>query len=648
MDNFLKKAESWVAASLLVSYLPFITEVPVWITLSSALLIILQLLLSHWNKKLPRGSLVLMLLFYIYGIYLQYGVFSGQDAATVLLISMLALKFMESNRQRDLTIVVFVTFILTLARFLYSQSILVGAYMIFLVWFNGMTLIAINSKGSMPEYSFRAKLSFQILLQSIPIMLVLFILFPRISSPLWGTPENSSQAFTGVNDSMTPGEFVNLSQSAAVAFRVKFDGRIPPQNLLYWRGPVLWYFDGKTWVHGQRSFVPGIYLDSKSEAVNYTVTMQPSGRDYLFVLDMPASIVPGSQPNEEFQLINNDKLLTLKQYKASSYLNYRINTKMDKDSWQFEYGLQLPPGFNPKTIAYGKQLRKEYNNNQAIIRAVLENFNQNNFYYTLKPLPLGRNYADDFLFKTKRGFCEHYASSFVLIMRAAGIPARIVTGYQGGEINKLGEEYLIVRQSDAHAWAEVWLKNQGWVRIDPTAAVSPERIEQGIDAALPSSEPLSIFSRKQWDLLKNIQLMWDSVNNQWNNWILDYNDKSQQKLLQSLGLKWNWQDMIIAIMVLSSLLFAGVFIYLIWQSRQKVVDPALILYQQFIQKCKAKGLNYQSDEGPEDFDHRASQYFPQQSQLIHSISNLYKTIRYGEQYTAENLKQLKKLIKQFK
>lgn len=638
----------WVAASLTLAFIPFFSELPIWILLSMVVLIATQLKLKSDYKHWYKGLLPILVVAYTYGIYLQAGKVVGQDEAAILLVTMLTLKFLESKNVRDLSLVIFITFILTLAKYLYSQSLLTGAFMLFLVWFNGVALISINSNRYGANLKYKAKLSLQILVQSIPVMLILFVLFPRISGPLWGIPNSDDSAVTGISESMSPGKFSNLTKSAEVAFRVKFESEIPPTNKRYWRGPVLWQYDGRTWTHGRRSYTQQATVNAITAPINYTVTLQPTGQDFLFTLDMPTKIVKDALVNQEFQIISKEKINAVTQYKASSALDYTINTNLPFDHWQFEYGTDLPEGFNPKTIAYGESLREKYDSDQLIINAALKNFSNDDFYYTLNAPKLGRHFADDFLFKSKRGFCEHYASTFVITMRAAGIPARVVTGYLGGEINNSTDEpYMIIRQSDAHAWAEVWLQGKGWVRVDPTGAVAPERIEEGIDAALPAGEGLSIFSRKDFGLLKRVQLMWDAANNNWDYWVLGYGPENQKKLLDNFGLKWSWQDMILAIMAFTFASIAIVFLFLMVQTRQTTPDPALRLYKTFLKKCRKKGVTIKNNEGPNDFAQRASEILNEQAQLIQTICNAYRDIRYANRYNKDNLKNLKQLIKAF-
>ena len=638
----------WVAGSLIITFMPFINELPIWIMLSMMALVAVNIYLKKRYIQWPKGSLIAFVITYCVGIYYQYGAVADLDVATVLLITMLTLKFLESNNTRELSIVILLTFVLTLAKFLYAQSLLIATYMIFLVWFNSVVLISLNAQKNSPTLVYKLKLSMQILLQAIPVMLILFVLFPRLSAPLWGTPKSSQDAKIGLGDTMSPGQYTNLTKSSEVAFRVKFDGAAPPQNKLYWRGPVLWNYDGVTWTHGERSFTKKRRILTDNQSISYTVTMQPSSRDFIFALDMPAETIRDARINQEHQLIYKEKITTLKQYSTKSYLNYKIDSQLPLDHWQFSFGLNLPEGYNPKTIAYGQSLRDQYKTDQQVVNAALRNYNNNNFYYTLNSPRLGRNFADDFLFKSKRGFCEHYSSTFVITMRAAGIPARVVTGYLGGEMNNRGaNQYMIVRQSDAHAWAEVWLEDQGWVRVDPTGAVAPDRVEKGIDAALADDEGLSFFSRKQSSALKSMQMMWDSINNQWDYWVLGYGPENQKKLLENLGLKWSSQDMIIAIMILSGTIIMLVFLFLMYQTRSRITDPALKLYTVFLKKCTKKGVELKANEGASDFAIRISQQLSDEAEQVVEICQTYQKIRYGKQYTEDNLKYLKKIIKNF-
>ncbi len=321
------------------------------------------------------------------------------------------------------------------------------------------------------------------LLKAVPLTAVLFVLFPRISGPLWGTPGDSASGNTGLSNSMSPGTISKLLESTEIAFRVKFDGPAPSNDKLYWRGPVFGSFNGRTWVPLQQrageAANPSIQGDARS-AVAYTVTLEPHSRDWLFALDAPAMLpvtnefTPRITP--DMRIVTNDLVRQRLRYEMRSYTTYRFNA--DSSAAERRNWLDLPPTYNPRTLELAEEIRTRSGNDADRVRATLEHLRRGGYEYTLSPPRLGRNSIDEFLFDTRQGYCEHYASAFVFLMRALDVPARVVTGYQGGELNPV-DGFMTIRQSDAHAWSEVWLQGRGWVRVDPTAVVAPRAHRSG-------------------------------------------------------------------------------------------------------------------------------------------------------------------------
>ena len=369
------------------------------------------------------------------------------------------------------------------------------------------------------------------MLQAVPVMLILFVLFPRIPGPLWGLPQDANSGMTGLGDSLQFGNISNLTQNSSIAFRVQFKGAAPAQNQLYWRGPVLWHQEDRHWTMSSSQI--GLQPESlitQGTPIEYTITLEPHNRTWMLMLDMPTLIPADAKLTHDYSVVADKPVRTRTRYAGTSFNTYTLGANLGER--ERILSLQINEGENPKTV----QLAKTWGVLSAAdkINIALNMYRQQPFVYTLRPPVLGDNPVDDFLFKSKRGFCEHYATSFVYLMRAAGVPARIVTGYQGGEFNPNGN-YYIVRQSDAHAWAEVWLADKGWVRIDPTAAVSPERVESGLADALNDIDELPLMARNNNAWLKKVYLNWDGVNNGWNQWVLGYDDKKQLDFLKKLS-----------------------------------------------------------------------------------------------------------------
>ncbi|MES2546599.1 MAG: DUF3488 and transglutaminase-like domain-containing protein, partial [Pseudomonadota bacterium] len=528
--------------------------------------------------------------------------------------------------------------------FLFSQTIATFSLSILPLLLLTATLIHISYKNAHKPQStlFTLKLAGQLLLQAVPVMLILFVLFPRIPGPLWGLPQDANSGMSGLDDNLQFGKISNLTKNSTIAFRVQFKGAAPGQSQLYWRGPVLWHQEDRSWTMSSSKI--GLQAESMrvfGKPIQYTMTLEPHNRLWMLMLDMPTLIPKSAKLNHDYSVIADKPVRSRIRYEATSYSQYQLGVNLgDRERL---LSLQINEGENPKTV----QLAKSWHGLNATdkINTALQRYRQQAFVYTLKPPILGDNPVDEFLFNTRRGFCEHYATSFVYLMRAAGVPARIVTGYQGGEYNPNGN-YYIVRQSDAHAWAEVWLAGKGWVRIDPTAAVSPERIENGISDALDETDELPLMSRRDYPWLKKAYLNWDSVNNGWNQWVLGYDDKKQLDFLKKLsGKNLNLQEMLMWMIGFITVIMALTTYFLVRQRKAKLNAPQR-LYAQYLKQLKRAGLTPHNGETALDFASRAAQTLPHQQTQIMDIAQRYNVITYSQSPKPELLQGLAQCIKQ--
>lgn len=634
----------WLLFAMALVMAMHVPHLALWITALIGLAGLWRYLIEIRGWQLPRLALLLPItVLAAVGILVTYRGLFGRDASVALLAVMLALKLMETQSRRDFILLIFAGFFLTITAFLFNQSMLVGAFMLLPLACLTATLVGVSHpQGSLP-WRFQGKLAVSLLAQAAPVMLVLFLLFPRVPGPLWGVPQDAYKGMSGLSDSMEPGAISNLSLSGAVAFRVEFKGSIPPNDRLYWRGPVFWNFDGRSWrmsniPHSRES------LRVQGEPALYTVTLEPHNRNWLFLLDMPTVLPPDAIRNHDMQVMTRRPVRLRMRYDGGSNFNYVLAENLGER----ERGLALgvPDFGNPRSKSLARQWQDEGLSPQQIIQAALTMFRQEQFVYTLTPPLLGQNPVDDFLFNTRRGFCEHYAGSFVYLMRAAGVPARVVTGYQGGEVNPVGN-YLIVRQSDAHAWAEVWLQGRGWVRVDPTAAVSPQRIESGM-ASLPEAEALPITARRDFSLLRKLYLNWDAINNGWNQWVLGYNRERQMELLSRLtGSRLSWQDLAVALISAVSVVVLVIAFFLL-RARHTKVDPLQKLYAEFLRKLETVGLKRYSHEGPQHFGERAARRLPAKAADIDGITSAYVNLRYRSNMQPQALESFRQLVKGFK
>jgi len=466
------------------------------------------------------------------------------------------------------------------------------------------------------------------------------VLFPRIPGPLWGLPADSGAERSGLPDSMSPGDIANLILSDEPAFRVEFEGAAPPTRERYWRGPVFDYFDGRNWKTGERYNDPVPAADYQGEPIRYQVTLEPMRTTWLMALDLPNphEVPLGAYLNSDHQLVSRDLLRERKLYRTSSFPRYRLQPALLPR--QRIQNLRLPRYGNSGAHALAHAWQTGESGPEQIVRRALKMFREEKFFYTLKPSPLGADSVDEFLFETRKGFCEHYASSFTFLMRAAGIPARVVIGFQGGTKNQFGD-YYIVSQSDAHAWSEVWIDGKGWIRVDPTSAVSPDRIESGIEGALGAAGELPEFLRRRASTWASLEARWDWANNQWNYWVLAYGPELQMEFLSQFGIR-DWSSMILVLTVIGTLMLAVIGGLLMRQYRAAdSADAALRLWRRAQKLLARRGLLQRPHEGPRDFTRRVSEEEPALQPAMQALLSAYLHARYLGDGGADQVRALK-------
>ncbi len=646
-ERLTPAALAWLLAALTLAVAPHAPELPVWLTALFAALVSWRGWIALRNQALPHhGLLLLVAVLAGAGVLIDYRTLFGRDAGVALLTAMTACKLLESRALRDGVVLVFLGYLLVMSNLLYSQEMLRVAYLlaVMVAMLTAQVLIYRQHAGLTALAPVR--LAGKMALLAVPVMLILFVLFPRIPGPLWGLPKDAYQGRTGLSDQMAPGTISELSQSDAVAFRVRFASALPPPRQRYWRGLVLWHFDGRRWTRPEElpSRTP-IPFAAQGAPVDYAVILEPSNKNWLFALDLPARLPPGSFMTPSFQLLRDQPVNEVYRYEMRSYPLYRTGELPETERAR---GLQLPLRGNPRARALAAEWRTHDLRPEARVSAALALFRDQPFYYTLTPPLLGGEIVDDFLFRTRQGFCEHYANAFVFLMRAAGVPARVITGYQGGEVNALGG-YLIVRQSDAHAWAEVWLEGPGWMRVDPTAAVAPSRVQEGLYAAVAEGGLLPFLARRgghsEW--LRQLVLSWDVLNIAWNEWVLAYGPDRQKEFLSGLGFgPVDWSEMMVAtVAALSGLgvLYAG------WRWRaRRIRDPVARAWHQFCARLARRGLVRGPSEGPLDFAARVAAQRPEWAATVWPIARLYAVLRYGPASSPAQVRQLQRLTRRFR
>jgi len=608
--------------------IPLYLELPAPVLILIALFTFWAVLVSQQRVKQP-GWLLRLLLSAVMLIVLlfTYGTVLGQQPGSAMLILLSYLKLFEMKDKRDVAIVIFIGYFVIASSFFHTQSPVIAVYVFVVVIYLTSVLVIFSDRLGSINLKSRLRLSARLIMQAVPLMLILFVLFPRIPGPLWGLPKDAQISTTGVGEEMTPGSINSLISSGAVAFRARFKNEIPQRSDLYWRGLVLSDYDGTTWRqdNAPSRMVPNL-IHSNNDLVRYTITLEPHNRKWLYALEQLVEFGDELEVGRELQLFASKKINNVFSYSAGSDLFAE-----NKSLFQAERkkNLELPAQLNKRTLDLAQQFRQKAGENDAeLVYLVLQYFREQEFYYTLSPPLLGMNAMDDFLFNTRRGFCEHYSSSFVYLMRAAGIPARVVIGYQGGEMNPV-DDYMIVRQSDAHAWTEVWLNNK-WLRMDPTAAVSPDRIEYGVGSAGLEPGLLPAFMLSENALLQRARYALDSFHNAWNQWVVGFNQKKQRELFSNLGFD-NIDSATLITWLVAAMTLAGglVFWWVIRGDPHARSDKIRRYYEVFCSKLAKAGLQKKPYEGAHEFLARVVQLFPALTKAATMITNDYQYLRYS-------------------
>jgi transglutaminase-like putative cysteine protease len=576
-------------------------------------------------------------------VFASYRTLNGIEAGTSFLVLMAGVKLLETRSARDLAVVSFICFFLLYAALLRDQQLRQLPWLLAGVLLATGALMRVHAGAAGDSLREVLRRTAALVLQAAPLALALFLLFPRLPGPFWGIAAGQS-ARTGLNDEMTPGDVSDLTASGEPAFRVRFSGAVPPPAQRYWRGPVLHEFDGRSWRRTRGQTFPQQDVVATGEPVEYQVTLEPHDRNWILALDL-ATQWPEREAYRsfDFQLLAPSPLTELTTYRLGAHTRYRAGTSLPESLRR--KALQLPREGNPRAMSLGRQLAARHAQDpQAIAGAMLRMFRRQPYVYTLQPPKLADNAVDEFLFETRKGFCEHYASAFTFVMRAAGVPARVVTGYQGGELNPIGG-YLLVRQSDAHAWSEIWLGARGWVRMDPTAAVAPERIERGLIGSVGADEPVPGRLREDSELWFQASLAWDAANDFWNERVVRFNAVSQMQLLERLGVdEPDWRALGLGMTASLAAFFVAFSLYLAWRYREPPKDWPARLHSVVARRLRRRGIEQDPAEGPVAFLDRSASACPDLALQIVAIRDIYAALRYGPLPTETELRRLKYLV----
>lgn len=624
----------WLLSSLALVVAPHLQRLPLWflgLFLSACALRLWQL--KHQRRSIPGWIKLALTLLALVGIWLEYGTLLSRQANIGLLCVMLALKIMETAKRRDIYLLISMAYFVAITQFLFNQSFYLTLYLLGVVVVITATLIVIEHQP-MRQLSSRHDLqpistprlvqsALRMLLFGIPLMAALFLFFPRLGSPMWGVPQDALNGKTGISDEMEPGKILELFLDDSPAFRVEFEGPVPPPAQRYWRGPTLWNFDGRKWTRMRpMGYAARIDPDQITDPIRYSLTMEPTQNHWVFGLDRPVQLPSRTQMEIDMTMFQRRPITTMLQMDMVSDPDYPVDVTL----WQplREAALRLPEGFNPRTQALADQWREEIGKPELIVQRALAMFNQEGFEYSYTPPPLGRHTIDDFLFETRSGYCEYYSSAFTALMRAAGIPARVVTGYQGGFFNE-ESDYMVVRQSDAHAWSEVWFEGLGWMRVDPTAAVAADRVNLGALDAFGGSRG---FFDYEW--MRELRNRFDAVQRFWNQQVINFDKARQQNLLKPLGIdNMSLRQSLIALTLICSAILALALWRLIRQQERRDPDRIHQLYLAFQKRMKSLGIEANPAEGPIDFAMRCKAHSPDLADRIDRVIEAYVHLRYA-------------------
>ncbi|GAB3276559.1 transglutaminase TgpA family protein [Parahaliea aestuarii] len=636
-EQIPRNALVWIMLGMAALLAPHLGRLPIWVLVVyiACALWRLQIFRGAWHfpRRLVKLGLIAMA---GTGIWLSYGSLLGLEPTVALLLTAYAMKLLELARRQDAYVLLFLGYFICITEFLFTQDLLVVLYSLATVWLVTAALVALH-QGVQEHFRFGPlRQSGVMLAQAFPLMLVLFFLFPRIG-PLWTVPVKTHAARTGVSDNMSPGSISSLSKSDEVAFRVSFEGEIPPRANLYWRGLVMSRLQQGTWSAFNYYDVPAAErraaeVATEGEPLRYSVLMMPTQQNWLYSLRYAESSQAGIMQAPDFRLFRPVEIEEQYRYQVRSWPQAALEPVLS--DWRRLAELRLPDSENPRTRALALQLREEAGSDAGLVEAVLARFREESFVYTLQPPLLGENATDQFLFETRRGFCEHYASAFVTLMRAGGVPARVVAGYQGGEVNPVNRT-VIVHQFDAHAWAEVWLEGEGWRRVDPTAAVSPSRIEQGLEQALAgegsflADSPLSPLRYRRVDWINSLRLRYDALTYRWQSWVVGFNSENQLQLLQRYLGELTAQKFVLILLGSGLLVLLPLAAWLLRQRGGATLDGLSREYLAFCAQLARRGVERAPGEGPRDFARRVAAALPAHAEVVAEVTGLYENAQYA-------------------
>jgi len=620
---------SSIAGCLLLALSVHVRSLPLWVPIFVAVCAATRLLLARRGNGPPNRWLLLgVSVAVVVWMFLRFRTFNGLAAGTALLALMMGLKLLETNTRRDLYIITMSIYFLCIAALLDSESFWLLGFLIGVCWLTSATLLRLTTGEPAPRWRASLAHGARLLGQALPLTIIFWLLFPRLGGPLWSLPIDSDSAETGLGETMSPGDITQLALSDEIAFRVRFRNAPPPPEELYWRGPVFNDFNGRTWKGSLPVLLKEPELLLKGPDYRYVVSLEPHQHQWVFTLDwLQQTNLPHAQLTADHTLIMPFAVSHPVDVTAISYPHAAFLDPMSNGLRRRE--LSLPQDANPRTRQLSQTLRARHPDEMEFVTAVLRMFAEEPYYYTLQPPRLADDSVDQFLFETKRGFCGHYASAFAVLMRAAGIPARVVTGYQGGTFNRFSD-YWILRQSNAHAWDEIWIDGRGWIRVDPTASIAPQRIERDIRDSVSSDTSTVNHWRGHARWLADARLRFDALRELWRERVLTFNQDSQERLMAMMHIPDPDGEKLV--MVLAAAL-AVVLMWLTWQVRRELdprsPDLAVESYARLCGKLAAAGIARRAHEGAESYAARVATLRPDLAAQVEALCRYYSNLRFA-------------------
>ncbi len=626
-----------VCIALALAAIPLLDHIAPWAVAMFAVAILLRLLVSHRHLRLPSVPVKIALLAIgLGGIALSYGGFFGIEPGLGILLILLSLKLLESNTVRDFQVLVLFGWFLCLCGLFFSQDLTRWLYVGAIALLLAAALIRLHDTSHAGTFLRSVGISGKLIAQALPVVLLLFLFFPRGGGAFRPQFSRSVNGVTGMSDQLSPGNFAALTRSENRAFRADFpDGNVPPLSQLYWRGAVLWRGEGLIWARGGASMpVENTSGKLAGPGIRQSIIMDPHGSRWIFALDRPAIIARDTDFQAGGFLQSFRPTIAPLRYTVTSRLENREPGLMQEHR---KAALEKPQLISAQVQDLVASWRANAADDRAVIDAALTFFRKENFVYSITPSTYGADPLTEFLFHRRIGFCEHYAAAFATLMRIAGIPARIVIGYHGGEFNRLGN-YVLVRQLDAHAWAEVHLKGEGWVRIDPTNVIAPDRISSGSESFLESrafgENPIgetSTGAAGLREMLREARLAWDNVKYQWDLRVVNYDEDEQRTVFNVVGIGAFTPPVIVLWIAISMMLIFGILGAWLGRTRRERIDPLVRDYRKFCGTLASAGVVREPSEGAHTFAERAAARHPEHARAIRDAAELYIAARYRQQ-----------------